>query len=83
MVAVFVMQGCSACHEYLPRLKRLVGGKIGLHVRDVGADPALAAAYGIQATPTTIIRGRSGAVVRRTGNLPDDAVRALLARATR
>jgi thioredoxin-like negative regulator of GroEL len=83
LVLVFVMDGCAACHEYVPRLKRLVGGKVGLHVRDVGRDPRLAAEFGIRATPTTIVRTRSGAVHRRVGSLPDDAVRTLLDRATR
>lgn len=80
---VFVMQGCSACHEYLPRVKRLVDGKIGLHVRDVNTVPQLAAKFGVRATPTTVVRTRSGAVHRRVGNVDDDIVRTLLGHALR
>jgi hypothetical protein len=62
-VLVFVMEGCGACEEYVPRLQRVAtpllqqGLPILIYMAD---DPrptvqSMMNAYNIQATPTTVV----------------------------
>lgn len=77
VVIVFVMKGCGACEEYLPRLKQLMKQHqftVQLFVLDV-SDPNNtdigyhADRFRIQATPTTIIARRNGGYQSFEGSL--------------
>jgi thiol-disulfide isomerase/thioredoxin len=58
-VVLFVMTGCHACHDYLPRFKRVaVKYRPFVAIKQVtftGNNPALVDKYNIQAFPTTVI----------------------------
>lgn len=89
-VLVFVMTGCPACHEFVPRLKAvsapLRAQGVPVQVVDITKDPRgaqLANQLGVKATPTTIVRSRRGQHRRRVGALADPDLVRLLASAAR
>lgn len=86
-VLVFVMQGCGACSEYMPRFSRVVRPfhqrGLPVHIIDVNADKrsvAFADRLKIKSTPTTLVMGRRGAV-RREGAIPDSEIKKILEQA--
>lgn len=89
-ILVFVMRGCPACHDYIPRFKRLAAPlrspNLRFHVLDVDhrtlPRPAQAIARTVRATPTTILLedGR-GEHLRRVGALSDAEIAELLTKA--
>lgn len=67
VVLVFVMDGCSACDEYLPVFKKIAApykqAGIPILIYDIGDDApdavdALAERFGVEATPTTVVARR-------------------------
>lgn len=59
-VIAFVMRGCGACTEYMPRFRKVArpyARSLGIAVIDVDDPRAqkLADFYGIRATPTTVL----------------------------
>lgn len=85
-VLAFVMNGCPACHEYVPRLGRVSARyrARGMPVRvlDINADKraaALADKLGVKATPTTIAQTLRGTTLRRVGAIADSEIEKLLA----
>ena len=83
VIAVFVAQGCPACHEYLPRATKALKG-IPFTVVDFAGGPAaeaLGSKYKINATPTTIIQTAGGRVIRKIGAISDADLGALRAEA--
>jgi hypothetical protein len=81
---IFVMQGCPACHDFMPRVSRAARSKgIGMKVIDVtrgqrGA--ALANSYKVSALPTTFARARTGKVSKKIGAISDADIERLLGR---
>lgn len=84
-VFVFVMKGCGACEEFMPRFTRLAtpyyqhGLPIGVY--DIAKDPRAAKFgdhLGVTATPTTIVRTRHGRSLRRIGSVSDAEIVKLL-----
>lgn len=79
-VVSFVMAGCSACHNFVPRLVKL-GAPYrarGLPIMLIDIDKsargqALANQYKVSATPTTLVIGNGRIKMRRVGAV-DDAV---------
>ena len=77
-VAVFYQDGCPACHEYLPRFRR-VAVKYRPFVAIKGANMAkpeshaAADQYKIKAAPTTLILDAAGRVLRREEGALDEA----------
>lgn len=88
-VLVFVMKGCGACAEYVPRFKHLAGPHLrtGLAVEIIDIDSArgrkLARQFGIEATPTTVIHRADGGGWKQVGGVSDGAIRHTLALARR
>lgn len=89
-VLIFVATGCGACHNYVPRIEKLVEpyrrAGMEVYIRDIAKNErALAQAekFGVRATPTTFFRTRSGAVTRRVGALHDAQIQEMLARTAR
>lgn len=83
VIAVFVSQGCPACHEFLPRATKALKG-IPFKVVDFAGGPAaeaLGAKYKITATPTTIVQTAGGRVLRKIGAISDADLGMLLAEA--
>jgi glutaredoxin len=80
--AVFVMTGCPACHEYIPRIKR-VAGRLGvpLAIHDITKNPrsaALANAQKVKATPTTFVQSGNGRSKHKVGAISDADIEKLL-----
>lgn len=88
-VVVFYQDGCPACHDYLPKFRR-VAVKYRPFVAIKGVNMAkresLAAAdqYKIKAAPTTLILDAAGKVLRREeGSLDVAAIELIFAEAVR
>lgn len=85
VVALFVMEGCGACHEYLPRFQRIAEpykrAGIPVLIIDAATEDAeineLADRWGVRATPTTIVARRGPGVIRQEGNLSDEYLKQL------
>ena len=85
-VIVFHMKNCPACHEYLPRFKRLaVKYRAHLHIRTVDINVSdkriqdAAIAFKIEAAPTTLVLNEKDKVLKRkTGGIPDTEIAKLL-----
>jgi thiol-disulfide isomerase/thioredoxin len=79
-VVVFHMNGCPACHEYLPRFRRIaVKYRAFVPIKSanisIASNVATADKYKIKAAPTTLILDASDKVVRRyTGALDAKAI---------
>lgn len=89
-VLVFVMEGCPACHEFVPRMKNVSAPfrarGLSVQVVDITKHPRaeqMATQMRVQATPTTIVRDRRGNMKRRVGAVPDQEIARLLASAVR
>ncbi len=58
-IVVFVMKGCGACEDFLPRIRKLAKARgIKLEVQDLVTDKKaaqLGTSLGIEATPTTLL----------------------------
>lgn len=84
-VLVFVMKGCGACHEYMPRFKRLAapyharGLPVGVFDVTTPKGARLANAYKVKATPTTVAVAGDNTHVR-VGAVDDRAIAGLLAK---
>ena len=81
-VFVFVAHGCGACHEYLPRFRRLAqaAGAPG-RVYDIAKDQhgaAFADKLGVKATPTTVVM-RDGKIKSIVGGVSNAEISKLLA----
>jgi thioredoxin-like negative regulator of GroEL len=79
VVVVFVMDGCDACAEYVPRFQhvaRQFSGKIPAFIVDVNSPQGgpLADRFMVEATPTTVILRRPSGAIRAEGALPDTEV---------
>jgi len=86
-VAIFYQDGCPACHEYLPRFRR-IAAKYRAAVAIKGANMARAEGataadtYTIEAAPTTLILDASGRVLKREeGAIDDTSIEAFFAEA--
>jgi hypothetical protein len=86
---VFVMDGCGACHSYVPMLRQVgrpYSQRVRLQIIEITNSDAGKKAgneYKIKATPTTIVQSASGKTYRRVGALPPDQISGLLAAAVR
>jgi len=84
-VVVFHQNGCPACHEYLPRFKRLaVKYRSFLNIQTPNLNRSsrpiqdAAIAYKITAAPTTLVLDANDKVLRRrVGAIPDEQIEAL------
>lgn len=89
VVIVFVMEGCGACHDYLPRLREIGKGYPGVPVviQDVGkmTDEVQNTAdrFNVSATPTTIVAKRGPGFVKAEGAVSDAEIRDLFETANR
>ena len=89
-ILVFVMEGCGACHDYVPRAARIAHayrnrGLSSFQIKDMARDKdalRLADRMGVQATPTTFFQSRTG-VVKRVGALEDAQIQAHIERIVR
>lgn len=79
------MKGCGACEEFMPRFVRVAtpyyqhGLPIGVY--DIAKDQKAAQfgdRLGVTATPTTIVRTRSGRMVKHIGSVNDTEIAKLL-----
>lgn len=71
-IFVFVMTGCGACHEFMPKFIKATSGLQGvsLYRGDIAKDKKAAAwadHFGITATPTTVAVNRRGEVRKTVG----------------
>jgi len=74
-LVVFHMQGCPACHEYLPRLRAAARRHptVPVHVMEAGQNSQLADAFKVSAVPATfVVKGTRS--IRREGALPDHEI---------
>lgn len=84
VVAVFVMEGCPACHDYLPRFQQVADPymKAGVPVIVYNAeDPnvqQLADRWDIQATPTTVIALRGPGMIKEEGSMSGEDIKKLM-----
>ncbi len=81
---VFVMDGCGACHAYVPLLRQVgrpYSRRVRLQIIEITNSPEGQKAgneYKIKATPTTIVQSASGKTYRRVGALPPNQISDLL-----
>lgn len=80
-IFVFVMDGCGACEQYLPRFQRLASaaGAPG-RVYDIAKDQhgaAFADKLGVKATPTTVVM-RDGRIKSHVGAISNAEISKLL-----
>lgn len=84
-IAVFIMQGCGACHDYLPRFTQIARGYPSLQARVFDVSTAqgndVANRLGVRATPTTIVDYQDGRMLRRVGALDNADITRLFERA--
>jgi thiol-disulfide isomerase/thioredoxin len=86
IVAVFVMDGCPACHDYLPRFQQVADpyAKAGVPIIVYDAaseDPAvqqLADRWDIQATPTTVVALRGPGLLKEEGSMGEADIKKLM-----
>lgn len=79
---VFVARGCPACHDFVPRFRR-VAERLGVpySIGDIATNPGARASanrFGINATPTTVTRGPRGGVHKSVGAVSDAEIAKLL-----
>lgn len=86
-VIVFVQKHCPACHEFMPRFKRLVepyrGCGVKIYAPDVAEDRGaqkLADKYKIEATPTMVVISAAGRATKIAGAVNDAAIEKALGR---
>lgn len=84
-VLVLVMDGCPACHEYMPRFGRLAapyraqGVPVSIYDLDKHQQAAsLADRLKIEATPSTVVIGPKGAKVVAVGAVDDKKIEKIL-----
>lgn len=68
------MQGCPACEEFLPRLKRAAnrsGLRLNVYDVDKSYGKYLADTYKVKATPTMLGLTERGTLKRKVGGLSD------------
>lgn len=85
VVVVFVMEGCPACTEYLPRFQRVAAlyhAHFPIYVLDAAADDAeiqrLADRTKVKATPTTLVMQRGPGVYKTEGAVDDADIQGIL-----
>ena len=89
IVVVIVMQGCPACHEYLPTVQQAAARhpRVQVHVIDAGSgDPnvkALVERYNVNLTPTTLVLRRPSGFVKSEGALDPGQLESLMQLAER
>lgn len=81
-VFVFIQEGCFACHEYLPRFRRLTRNvPFPVGVYDITQSnervQEFARKMGVRATPTTVVLSQ-GRIHRHIGALPEAQIIQLL-----
>jgi thiol-disulfide isomerase/thioredoxin len=77
-IVVFSADGCHACHEYLPRFRKIavkyrafIDIKSG-NISKTGEIQKIADKYKIEAVPTTLVLSASGEVLHRhVGGIDD------------
>ncbi|UCC72070.1 MAG: thioredoxin family protein [Gemmatimonadota bacterium] len=79
VVVVFIMEGCPACHEYVPRFQHIArqfGNTVPAFIVDANSPQGgpLADRFGIEATPTTMILRKPVGAIRAEGSLPDTEI---------
>lgn len=84
-VLVLIMDGCPACHEYMPRFGALAAPYraqgMPVSIIDLNTDQkaqALANRLKINATPTTVVIGAKGAKVVAEGAVGNKQITKLL-----
>lgn len=88
-VVVFYQDGCPACHEYVPRFRRIaVKYRNHLNIQVANLNRAVkrvqdaAVAYKITGVPTTLVLDPGDKVIKRkVGAITDRQIEALLASA--
>lgn len=86
-VVVFYQDGCPACHEYVPRFKRIaVKYRSHLNIQVANLNRAVkrvqdaAVAYKITSSPTTLVLDANDKVIKRkVGAISDAQIEKLLA----
>ena len=75
-IFVFIQAGCSACHDYMPKLERVRSRHphVTVGIYDLAVDDKhvqrFAEALNVRATPTTVVQTSGGAHHRHVGSLP-------------
>ena len=88
-VVVFHMTGCHACHDYLPRFKRVaVKYRPFVDIKQVNishaANQDAADKYKINAAPTTVILDAKGKALEKIeGSMPAADIAAMFERASK
>ncbi len=86
-VVLFIQAGCPACHEFLPRFKRVAepyrqcGVKV--YAPDLAKDSRaaeMADKYKIKATPTMLVFSKSGRATKIEGAVDDSRIETALGR---
>ena len=86
IVIVFVMDGCPACENYLPRFKRIAKpySKAGIQIAVFDANSKddrvqdFADRINVRATPTTAVLPRGQGLVKVEGAVDDATIKQLL-----
>jgi hypothetical protein len=85
IVALFVMEGCGACHEFYPRFQRMAAAykQVGIPVLVFDAATqdqeisGLADRWGVSVTPTIVVARRGPGVIKEEGNVDDGRLKQL------
>lgn len=87
-VVVLIMEGCPACHEYMPRFARqaapLRAQGMPISIYDLNKHPgarALADKLKVEATPTTVVIGKKGPQIVARGAVDDAEISRILQKA--
>ena len=88
-VFVFIQEGCSACHDYMPKFEHASepfrARNLPIGVYDLASSDAqiqhFAQALGVRATPTTVVQTSAGTHRSYVGSLPVAQIREVLASA--
>jgi len=86
VVVVFVMSGCPACEEYLPRFQRIAApymqAGVPVLVYDAASEDqriqSLADRWGVEATPTTIVARHGPGMLKEEGAIDDHGIKTLM-----
>jgi len=86
IVAVFVMEGCPACHDYLPRFQQIAApyaqAGVPVMIYDAASEDQniqqLADRWGIEATPTTVVALRGPGMMKEVGSMSDADIKRVM-----
>lgn len=85
VVVLFVMEGCQACTEFLPRFQRAAAqyrNHFPIYVLDAASDDVetqkLADRTSVRATPTTLVLRRGPGIYKMEGSVGDADLRGIL-----